>query len=91
MFDNIHNDRARTQYKIAELLYRQGRIKDGQHVGDDAQLVDDLGMDSYDKIELILLMETEFGIEIKDDDYPSTMTFGQLTDKIEAIVNAKLK
>ena len=34
----------------------------------DTRLVDDLGADSLDSIEIVLAMETEFDIEIPDDD-----------------------
>lgn len=34
----------------------------------DTRLVDDLGADSLDSIEIVLAMEAEFDIEIPDDD-----------------------
>ena len=34
----------------------------------DTNLVDELGVDSLDMVDLVLAMEQEFGIEIKDED-----------------------
>lgn len=43
-----------------------------------ADVVDDLGMDSLDGIELVMAVEQEFEMEIPDEDAPENLkTFGE--------------
>ena len=51
----------------------------------EANLVKDLGADSLDKVELVMAIEEEFGIDINDDD--RILTFGDVV----AFVGGKLK
>jgi len=39
-----------------------------ESITEDTDLVEDLGVDSLDMVDLVLAMEQEFGIEIKDED-----------------------
>ena len=39
-----------------------------EQVAPEASFVDDLGADSLDTVELVMGLETEFGIEIPDED-----------------------
>jgi acyl carrier protein len=48
----------------------------------DAHLVDDLGADSLDQVELTMAMEEEFGTEITDDEAESCTTVGNWIDLI---------
>jgi acyl carrier protein len=41
---------------------------DEEDVKPDATLIEDLGCDSLDRVELALALEEEFGVEIPDDD-----------------------
>ena len=77
--------REATKAAIEKMLNRQGHGQPGVIIPDGVQLDHDLGLDSYDKLELILMLETEFNINILDDHFDPEMTFGQLVDKIEAI------
>ena len=44
----------------------------------DSRLVEDLGADSLDSIELVMDLEDEFGIEITDSELDGIKTVGQL-------------
>lgn len=57
-----------------------------EDVTGDAHLSDDLGADSLDHVELVMMCESEFDIEIPDED--EICTFLQLVDAVEARVNA---
>ena len=46
-------------------------------------LVDDLGADSLDAVELIMAVEDEFGIEVEDDAAQSVKSVGDLVKYIE--------
>ena len=43
---------------------------------DDAHIIDDLGLDSLDAVELVMALEEEFGIEIPDDATDHITTVG---------------
>ena len=40
---------------------------EAEKVNEDASLIDDLGADSLDIVELVMAFEEEFGVEIPDD------------------------
>lgn len=49
-------------------------------------IVDDLGADSLDLVELLMELEEEFGIDIPDNAGKKIRTVGQAIDEIERIV-----
>ena len=49
----------------------------------ETNLVDDLGADSLDVVELIMSVEDEFGIVINDDSAANLLTVRQIVDFIE--------
>ena len=57
----------------------------GDHLGvelgslvPEANLLDDLGADSLDVVELVMALEEEFGIEVPDDDVENIRTIGDI-------------
>ena len=52
----------------------------------DASFTNDLGADSLDTVELIMEFETEFGVQIPDDQAEQISTVGDAIDHIEAAV-----
>src|SRR6202008_1788556 len=52
----------------------------------EANLLDDLGADSLDVVELVMAIEEEFGIEVPDEDAENIRTLGDITSYIEARV-----
>jgi len=57
---------------------------DGNKVKSSASLVDDLGADSLDIVELVMAMEEEFGIEIPDEDAEKIKTVGDVINYIKS-------
>jgi len=49
----------------------------------EANLVDDLGADSIDAVEVIMAIEDEFNIEITDEDMNNIKTIGDMVEYIE--------
>ena len=49
----------------------------------DKNLVDDLGADSLDQIDLVKAIEEEFELEITDDDAEKIQTVGQIVDYVK--------
>jgi acyl carrier protein len=56
---------------------------DSVEVVPNASLVDDLGADSLDLVELIMSMEEEFDIEIPDDDAEKIITVQNAIDYVK--------
>jgi acyl carrier protein len=54
----------------------------------EANLLDDLGADSLDVVELVMALEEEFGIEVPDDDVENIRTIGDIVQYIEARAQA---
>lgn len=52
----------------------------------ETKLVEDLGADSLDAVDLIMNLEEEFGMEIDDDSAQQARTIGELVEYIEARV-----
>jgi len=67
--------------KIKELLCDNLGI-DENDVTMDANLVDDLNIDSLDVVELIMAIEEEFGIEIPEEDIEKVSTVGSMVDYV---------
>ena len=57
---------------------------DADEVTLEASFVDDLGADSLDVVELIMGLETEFDIEIPDEDAEKISTVGAAVEYIKS-------
>ena len=68
--------------KIKELLAKQLRI-DAADIADDADIIADLGADSLDIVELLMVLEDELGISIPDDDVAELKTVSDIAEYIE--------
>ena len=51
----------------------------------DTNLVDDLGADSLDVVELIMSIEDEFGVSISDEEAATLVTVQRIVDYVEKI------
>lgn len=60
---------------------------DPEKVVDDASFIDDLGADSLDVVEMVMVFEEEFGLEISDEAAESLTTVGAAREFLEK--NAK--
>lgn len=52
-------------------------------ITEETNLIDDLGADSLDVVELCLAFEDEFGVHIEDEDLPNIRTVKDVLDYIE--------
>lgn len=68
--------------KIKKVLQEQLGI-DESVITMDSAFVDDLGADSLDIVELIMALETEFDIEIPDEDAEKITTVGEAVNYIK--------
>ena len=51
----------------------------------DARIIEDLGADSLDVVELLSRLEDEYGITIPEDDVENLKTFGDIVTELEKI------
>ena len=68
----------------------------GDHLGvekkslvPEANLLDDLGADSLDVVELVMALEEEFGIEVPDEDVETIRTIFDITQYIHVRVESR--
>ena len=67
---------------IEEIIEKKLKI-DVSEVTDDKHLIDDLGADSLDTVELVMELETEYDIEIADEDAETLVTVGAIKQYVE--------
>lgn len=60
-----------------------------EQVKPEAKIVDDLGADSLDQVELVMELEEQFGLEISDEDAEKIITVGDAINYISTHGNAK--
>ena len=70
--------------KVAAELAQQFEL-DPESITLDTNLVEDLGADSLDVVELIMALEDSFGIAISDEDAAELYTVRRIVDYLEKL------
>jgi acyl carrier protein len=60
---------------------------DADTITEDSHIIDDLGADSLDAVELIMALEEAFDIEIDDDSASEILTVQDILDYLETVVD----
>lgn len=68
--------------KVKEMLVNDLSVN-ADDVKPEAELITDLGINSLELADLILLCEEKFGIEVKDDDIHKFITVGDVVSYLE--------
>lgn len=71
--------------KVRELLAEQLEVSEDE-ISMDTHIVDDLGADSLDVVELITSLEEEYGIVITDEAIRELYTVREVVEFIERLV-----
>jgi acyl carrier protein len=70
---------------IRELIAKQLDLPIGR-VTDDQKFIEDLDADSLDTVEIIIMIEDEFNIEIDDDNAEQIITVGDAIRQLKAAI-----
>lgn len=69
--------------KVKNIISEQLSIE-AEDITMESSFIDDLGADSLDIVELIMALETEFDLEIPDEDAEKISTVGNVVEYIKA-------
>jgi acyl carrier protein len=69
--------------KVKKIIVEQLGVDEAE-VTPEASITDDLGADSLDQVELVMAFETEFNIDIPDEEAEKIKTVGDAVAKIDA-------
>lgn len=72
-----------TLEKVKELLANQLNI-DVKNIKDNSKIIEDLGADSLDMIEMLMTLEEEFEISVPDDKAEGLKTVSDIANFIDA-------
>ena len=68
--------------KVKELLADQLNISKDK-INADSRIIEDLGADSLDMVEMLMTLEDEFGISISDEEAVNLKTVSDIVNYIE--------
>jgi len=68
--------------KVKKIIVEQLGVDEAE-VTLEASITDDLGADSLDQVELVMAFETEFNIDIPDEEAEKIKTVGDAVTKID--------
>lgn len=68
--------------KVKKLIAEQLNV-DENKIQEDSKLIEDLGADSLDVVEMLMTLEDEFGLSISDEEAVTLKTIKDIVDYIE--------
>ena len=75
------------EYKVVEEKVKAFLVEeleiDEEKITTDATLKNDLGIDSLEVVDVVVLVENEFGYKMKPEDFKTLKTFGQFCQFLE--------
>lgn len=72
--------------KVKKIIVETLNLKDADKVTLDSHLVDDLGADSLDAVDIIMSVEEEFGITVEDDAVQNIKYVSDLVKAIDELI-----
>lgn len=78
-------ERKEIEEKVRNFLIEDLEI-DEDKIAPEAKLKDDLGIDSLDFVDIVVIVEKNFGFKIKPEEMQSVGTLSQFCDYIESKV-----
>ena len=74
--------RTEIEERVKNFLVEELEI-DEEKIAPDAKLKDDLGIDSLDFVDIVVIVERNFGFKIKPEEMAGVETLSQFCDYIE--------
>ena len=68
--------------KIVKIIAESLNVNEN-NIKSDSKFMDDLGADSLDTVELVMVLEGEFGIDIPEEDAEELITVGDVIKYVE--------
>ena len=68
--------------KIKDIIVEQLGVN-AEQVTRESKMIEDLGADSLDAVELVMAIEEEFGIEVPDDQAEKLVAVGDIIDYVD--------
>lgn len=78
-------ERNLIEEKVKKFLIDDLEIEE-ENIFDDALLKEDMGIDSLDYVDIVVIVEKNFGFKIKAEEMANVKTFHQFCDYIESKV-----
>jgi acyl carrier protein len=75
-------DRSDLEERVKQILTTRLGMPP-EEITAEARLVDDLGMDSLDAVELAIAMERQFKVELSDDQIAKLQTVGDIVTLVQ--------
>ncbi|ABS60735.1 acyl carrier protein [Fervidobacterium nodosum Rt17-B1] len=79
-------DREELFKKVAEIISEKLNVPI-EDIDEDSHLIEDLGADSLDAFDLVMVFEDEFGVKIEDEEVEKILTVRNIVD----LLSKKLK
>ena len=78
--------RTEIEEKVRNFLIEDLEIEEDK-ITSDAKLKDDMGIDSLDFVDIVVIVDKNFGFKIKPEEMQGVDTFGKFCDYIEHKMN----
>lgn len=78
-------ERSEIEAKVRNFLIEDLEIEE-ENIYDDALLKDDMGIDSLDFVDIVVIVERDFGFKIKAEEMADVKTLKDFCDYIESKV-----
>ena len=78
-------ERKEIEEKVRNFLIEDLEIEE-ENIAPEAKLKDDLGIDSLDFVDIVVIVEKNFGFKIKPEEMQCIVTLSQFCDYIESKV-----
>lgn len=81
-------ERKEIESKVRDFLIDDLEVEEDK-IFPEAKLKDDVGIDSLDFVDIVVIVEKNFGFKIKPEEMVSVVTLNDFYDYIEKKVNSK--
>ena len=79
----VHLERREKKWTFLKKILCDQLDLEEEQVNEDSEVIDDLGADSLDIVDLVMTLEEEFDTEIPDEDIENLKTVGDIVKYIE--------